>query len=160
MRIDYTASGLVFRKSLDSFEILLIFHNKLDCWITPGGHIEPDETPADAAKREVLEETGYCVELIDIMPGVSQSRFSVSKLPTPAFIFDELVPEHGAEPEHRHIDMIYLCNIVGGEKSPRLSEVQAIKWFSFDDLDALDLLDVTAWCIDNFHETLRKINYL
>lgn len=28
-------------------------------WVTPGGGIDPDETPADAAVREVFEETGY-----------------------------------------------------------------------------------------------------
>lgn len=30
-------------------------------WITPGGGIDPGETPAEAAAREVTEETGYVV---------------------------------------------------------------------------------------------------
>lgn len=29
-------------------------------WAFFGGHIEPDETPEDAVKRELLEEIGYC----------------------------------------------------------------------------------------------------
>ena len=32
-------------------------------WITPGGGIETDETPAEAAQRELLEETGLEIPL-------------------------------------------------------------------------------------------------
>lgn len=30
-------------------------------WTTPGGRVEPGESPVDALRREVLEETGYTV---------------------------------------------------------------------------------------------------
>jgi len=36
-------------------------------WVTPGGQIEPDETPAQAAIREVAEETGYALRESDLM---------------------------------------------------------------------------------------------
>ena len=37
---------------------LLSRHKKRDTWETQGGHIEPGETPMDAARRELYEESG------------------------------------------------------------------------------------------------------
>jgi 8-oxo-dGTP diphosphatase len=34
-------------------------------WNSPGGKVEPNETPEEAAKREVLEETGFVVESLE-----------------------------------------------------------------------------------------------
>jgi 8-oxo-dGTP diphosphatase len=41
--------------------ILLVCQREGAIWSTPGGVIEPDETPADAVVREVREETGLLV---------------------------------------------------------------------------------------------------
>jgi 8-oxo-dGTP diphosphatase len=37
---------------------LFVRHHKRDTWEIPGGHIEEKETSADAACRELMEETG------------------------------------------------------------------------------------------------------
>jgi 8-oxo-dGTP pyrophosphatase MutT (NUDIX family) len=39
----------------------------LDDWGMPGGHVEPGETPAETAARELLEETGAEVDPADLM---------------------------------------------------------------------------------------------
>ena len=44
-------------------------------WELPGGKIEPDESSADAACREVLEETGYRVQAIQRVPYTYYSEF-------------------------------------------------------------------------------------
>ena len=43
--------------------VLLVRHAEGNDWTTPGGMIEPYETPADAAVREMWEETGLHVAL-------------------------------------------------------------------------------------------------
>src|SRR2546423_13116182 len=39
-------------------EILLVRHKRLDLWLPVGGEVEPGETPLEAARRELREETG------------------------------------------------------------------------------------------------------
>jgi 8-oxo-dGTP pyrophosphatase MutT (NUDIX family) len=59
-----TVSVLVFDRQ---DRVLLVRHVEGDVWTTPGGMIEPLETPADAAVRETWEETGVHVDLVRIV---------------------------------------------------------------------------------------------
>lgn len=59
-----SVSVLVFD---DADRVLLVRHVGGDHWTTPGGMVEPYETPATAAVREVWEETGLFVELTRII---------------------------------------------------------------------------------------------
>jgi 8-oxo-dGTP pyrophosphatase MutT (NUDIX family) len=43
--------------------VLLARHSEGGVWLLPGGAIEPTEIPADAAVREMFEETGLFVRL-------------------------------------------------------------------------------------------------
>ena len=60
-KICYTASATLI---VDN-RILLIKHKKLQTWLCPGGHIDPDETAHEAAEREFWEETGLRVKAIN-----------------------------------------------------------------------------------------------
>ena len=48
----------------DDGEVLLVTIPGRDVWAWPKGHMEEGETVEAAAKREVLEETGYEVEIV------------------------------------------------------------------------------------------------
>ena len=54
---------------VDDQQRVLLIHDRIDLdatsshWIAPGGGLEPGETPAEAAVREVYEETGLRVSL-------------------------------------------------------------------------------------------------
>lgn len=47
--------------------LLLVRHHEGNDWTTPGGMVEPGESPADAAVREMWEETGLAVELTQVL---------------------------------------------------------------------------------------------
>ena len=46
-------------------KLLLSRHRSRTTWETQGGHIEPGESPTDAARRELWEESGA----FDTLPG-------------------------------------------------------------------------------------------
>src|ERR1700754_3693874 len=51
----------------DRQRVLLVRHVEGNDWTTPGGMVEPYETPADAAVREMWEETGLYVALTHVV---------------------------------------------------------------------------------------------
>ena len=60
------ASAAIFRGD----EVLIGRRGKSprqDVWSLPGGHIEPGETAAEAARREVLEETSVEAEILGLV---------------------------------------------------------------------------------------------
>lgn len=90
----FTVSAIV----IDSHyrNILMIWHQKLNRWLQPGGHIEEfDRTITDAVIRELLEETGIEVNSVELQ----------SELP---FDIDvHLIPERKGIKEHSHFDLRY-----------------------------------------------------
>ena len=66
----------------DRDRVLLVYHSDVLLWTTPGGAVEPDETPANAAIREMWEETGLHVRLSRLLGVFSrQPRRSIRDAP-------------------------------------------------------------------------------
>ena len=97
MERHFTVSGFV----VEGDRTLLHWHRKLQLWLPPGGHVEPDEDPVQAVTREVLEETGF---FADIVTPTQPLPFSnIPQLPIPLAIIVADV----SEGPHQHIDMSY-----------------------------------------------------
>ena len=96
--------------------VLLHFHKKLRLWLQPGGHIEPNEAPWDAAPREVLEETG-----LHAAPRGDLTVFHVDVHPAGT---------------HVHLDLRYLL-FASGAPAPPPGESQQVRWFSWDEAFAV-----------------------
>jgi ADP-ribose pyrophosphatase YjhB (NUDIX family) len=90
---------------------LLLWHHKLQMWLPPGGHCEPNEDPVQAALREAREESGLEVEVIP-PPGVpSFVAQHPAVLPPPAVILVEDIVRSD-QPFHQHIDHVYYTRAI------------------------------------------------
>ena len=114
-------------------------HRKLEMWLPPGGHVEKDELPDEAAVREVLEETGVEVEL------VGERREDVTdpvQLHRPAGVQLEYIG-----PGHEHIDLIYFARPRGSVKIRAEFEKDKVGWYSPEDWNSLGVnAEVRGWC--------------
>jgi len=90
--------------------------------------------PEVAAIREVLEESGLEVELVNTGPA-ADSLGRVRRLHSPACILLEDI-----EPGHQHIDLIYFARTVD-DRPPRVDEREAasLRWCTWDELAAEDI---------------------
>lgn len=129
---DFTVAVLVTHKG----RILLHHHIRLGRWLPPGGHVEPNELPDEAALREVEEETGVIARLV----GIPAIDIDLPGQPR------QLCPPVGIQvtpitPGHEHIDLIYLAEGEPAEPRPQVG------WFSPEEWEPLRLTDeVAAWC--------------
>ncbi len=104
--------------------VVLHRHRRLGIWLQPGGHIDPDETPWDAACREAREETGLPVSLV----GPSAAR------PVPSLVH---VDVHPGPRGHTHLDLRYLVDGGDTDPDPPAGESQEVGWFGWDEAIAL-----------------------
>ena len=91
---DFTVATFVVWRD----QVLLLLHPKLKRWLPPGGHVEPNELPDEAAVREVREETGVEVRLIgERALDVASPR---------QLVRPEGVQLEDIAPGHQHIDLV------------------------------------------------------
>jgi len=122
--VDYTASAFLIRDG----KILFMDHEKLGQWIQPGGHIEGEETPDQAAKREILEETGYRIKFVD---GEQPEEFSEEEdLPKPFHVNIHRIREN-----HLHCDFMYLAEVSGESEATHSHEHSGLRWFTMEELE-------------------------
>ena len=146
----FTATGIVFNSAK---QILMIYHNKLQVWLPPGGHIEENELPDDAVIREIFEETGIKAEIISNKQELTINDDNCKGLKRP---FTVLLENIECDWSHNHIDMIYICTAINEELNIQKTEVSDIGWFSIGQIDELKTYKNVKLTIKKSFEYLIK----
>ncbi len=132
----FTATAYLFQDN----KVLLHHHRKLGKWLPPGGHLEANETPPEAARREVLEETGLEIDFLTEEHLWVQAPNACS-IERPFLCLLEEIPAFGETPAHQHIDSIFLAK---PKKLLDLSKsAKEFSWFSLEEALSLDLFEDT-----------------
>jgi 8-oxo-dGTP pyrophosphatase MutT (NUDIX family) len=146
----FTATAYIIDRKRE--KTLLIFHPKMSKWLPPGGHVEANETPPDAAKREALEETGIEIEIIP-QENIWIDRWNAKSLQRPYLCLLEEIPAHNGKPAHQHIDMIYVAHPLNNE-APLPANGCCSRWFTFEEIEKLE------GDIEIFEETRMTLRHL
>jgi len=118
-----TCTGLVLSPGRD--RILLVLHRRLQRWLLPGGHVEPeDPVIGDAARREVIEETGAIL----------------AEDPTPMLAGVDVhgIPPRRDEPFHLHHDLIFRFE-AASDAFQTSEEVREVVWCAAAEFDRYQL---------------------
>lgn len=147
MKKEFTATVYI----LNHDKVLLLYHRKLNKWLPPGGHVELNETPAEAARREVKEETGLEIEFI-LQENIWINEWNANSFERPYLCLLEEIPAYQNIPSHQHMDMIYVAKPFNLNIQPVTSEKYS--WFNLEELAKMKL------DVDIFKETLNVIKHL
>jgi mutator protein MutT len=105
-------------------------------WSLPGGGVETGERLEEATRREVREETGLEVEVLDLLE-----------------IFERIMPDAEGRIEYHYVLMDYICKPIGGAVCAA-TDASRCEWFREDELAALK---ITAGTIAVIEKAFRRV---
>jgi ADP-ribose pyrophosphatase YjhB (NUDIX family) len=105
-------------------------------WSIPGGVLEVGEMVRDAAIREAREETGLVIEPGELLG-----------------VFDRILRDSEQRVQYHYVLIDFLCRPVGGELRAA-SDAEEVRWFTLEELPALNLAPDTREVIRTAFEKL------
>ncbi len=127
----------------DRKRTLLLWHKRLQRWMPPGGHLDENETPEEAARRECKEETNLDVEIVgndqpDLFEGDrAEGRMLIKPF---AMLLEEIpaCPARGEGP-HQHMDFLFIARPLDPSQlvTHAAEESDGSKWFTREEVARL-----------------------
>ncbi len=113
---------------LDGDRLLLVRHRRDGGWGTPGGAMEPGESPEEGVRRELREETG-----LELLP-----RALIAVTGGPGYVVDYPNGDRTA-----YVTSVFALPWDGSPVRPDGDEVDDHRWVGPDDLDGLPMDELT-----------------
>jgi 8-oxo-dGTP diphosphatase len=106
-------------------------------WSIPGGMLELGESIAEGVRRELAEETGIEVRVLDLIE-----------------VFERVIPGEAGRTRYHFVILDYLCEMVSGE-AQAASDVTDVAWAREDELERFQLTAIATRVIKRAFEMAR-----
>jgi 8-oxo-dGTP diphosphatase len=108
-------------------QVLVIAHRRLGTWLPIGGELEPGETPLEAARRELGEETGLIGSFVTLAGQLDGEP--------PGLIGYE---EHQAGAKGLHMNFVFVADVAADAQVVPNAEFGEFRWVDAAALDRLE----------------------
>ena len=116
--------------------VLVIHHRRIGIWVPVGGELEPGETPLEAARRELHEETG--------LAGTFPPLAGAADGEPPGFLGYE---EHESGVKGLHMNFVFVADVADDAEVRPNHEFGEYRWLDFA---AMARLEDTALNVREF----------
>ncbi len=79
-------AGAIILSNKDKNNVALLHRSKQDDWSFPKGHVDPGENSTETMLREIKEETGLSVSILQTLPDLEYIHSSGKKISTKMFL--------------------------------------------------------------------------
>jgi len=123
-------------------KILLQDHLLAKRWLAPGGHVDPDEDPAETVRRECVEELGIEAKFLH---------------PDPQFVTVTVTNGQG---EHTDVSLWYILEAdYTTELTIEPDRFAEVRWWDIDDVLAASI-DIFDPCMHRFIRKLQRHGFI
>jgi len=107
-------------------------------WSIPGGMLELGESIEEGVRRELAEETGIVVRVLELIE-----------------VFERVIPGEAGRTRYHFVILDYLCEMVSGE-ARAASDVIDVAWATDEELERFELTAIATRVIRRAFEMARR----